>query len=71
MGEGTSEIRADIERTRDEMGDTVQALGYKTDVKSRARDKVTGALVEDQITEGIPTESKGEHAVSADEQASA
>ena len=52
MGEATSEIRADIERTRDEMGDTVQALGYKTDVKSRARDKVTG--VKDRVVGATP-----------------
>jgi ElaB/YqjD/DUF883 family membrane-anchored ribosome-binding protein len=30
------------------MGDTVEAIGYKTDVKSRARDKVSG--VRDRIT---------------------
>jgi gas vesicle protein len=41
MGEDPSRIRAEIEQTRAEMGDTVDALGYKTDVKSRARDKVT------------------------------
>ena len=40
MGEDPNLIRADIERTRAEMGDTVDALGYKTDVKSRTRDKV-------------------------------
>jgi ElaB/YqjD/DUF883 family membrane-anchored ribosome-binding protein len=41
MGEDPNAIRADIERTRDEMGETVDALGYKTDVKSRAKDKVS------------------------------
>jgi gas vesicle protein len=41
MGEDPNVIRADIERTRSEMGDTVDALGYKTDVKSRTRDKIT------------------------------
>jgi ElaB/YqjD/DUF883 family membrane-anchored ribosome-binding protein len=34
------EIRADIDRTRVELGDTVEALGSKTDVKSQAREKV-------------------------------
>ena len=52
MGEGPSEIRADIERTRGEMGETVEALGYKTDVKSRARDKVTG--VKDRVVGATP-----------------
>jgi hypothetical protein len=34
------EIRADIDRTRLELGDTVEALGKKTDVKGQAREKV-------------------------------
>ena len=40
MGEDPNLIRADIERTRAEMGDTVDALGYKADVKSRTKDRV-------------------------------
>ena len=40
MGQDPETIRSDIERTRAEMGDTVDALGYKADVKSRAKDKV-------------------------------
>jgi gas vesicle protein len=41
MGEDPNAIRADIERTREEMGDTVDAIGYKADVKSRAKDRIT------------------------------
>jgi gas vesicle protein len=41
MGEDPNAIRADIERTRSEMGDTVEALGYKADVKSRAKDRIS------------------------------
>jgi len=41
MGEDPNAIRADIERTRAEMGDTVEALGYKADVKSRAKDRIS------------------------------
>jgi gas vesicle protein len=41
MGEDPNAIRAGIERTRAEMGDTVEALGYKADVKSRARDRIS------------------------------
>jgi hypothetical protein len=48
MGEDPSRIRAEIENTRAEMGDTVDALGYKTDVKSRTRDKMTDT--KDRIT---------------------
>jgi hypothetical protein len=35
-----AEARADVERTREELADTVEALAYKADVKARARDKV-------------------------------
>ena len=41
MGQEPEAIRADIERTREEMGDTVDALGYKADVKSRAKDRIS------------------------------
>jgi len=34
-------LRADIDRTRRELGDTVAALAEKTDVKTRAKDKVS------------------------------
>ena len=34
MGEDPDRIRDEIEQTRAEMGETVDALGYKTDVKS-------------------------------------
>jgi ElaB/YqjD/DUF883 family membrane-anchored ribosome-binding protein len=40
MGEDPDRIRAEIERTRAEMGETVDALGYKTDVKARAKDSI-------------------------------
>jgi ElaB/YqjD/DUF883 family membrane-anchored ribosome-binding protein len=43
MGEDPDRIRREIEETRAQMGDTVDALGYKTDVKSRAKDRVVGA----------------------------
>ncbi|MEA2151505.1 MAG: hypothetical protein QOD69_3335 [Solirubrobacteraceae bacterium] len=32
--------RAEVERTREELGNTVEALAYKADVKARAHDKV-------------------------------
>jgi Protein of unknown function (DUF3618) len=40
MGKEPSEIREEIEHTRTDMGDTVEALGYKADVKTRAKDNV-------------------------------
>jgi len=41
MGQDPNAIREDIERTRAEMGETVDALGYKADVKSRAKDRIS------------------------------
>jgi hypothetical protein len=40
MGEDPRAIRNEIEETRERMGDTVEALAYKGDVKSRAKDSV-------------------------------
>ena len=40
MGETPDHIREDIEQTRERMGETVEAIGYKADVKSRVKDKV-------------------------------
>src|SRR3954470_1467931 len=41
MGQDPDAIRQEIEQTRSQMGDTIEAIGYKTDVKSRAKDSVT------------------------------
>jgi ElaB/YqjD/DUF883 family membrane-anchored ribosome-binding protein len=48
MGEDPNAIREEIVRTRAEMGETVDALGYKADVKSRAKDRITGT--KDRLT---------------------
>src|SRR4051812_29496940 len=40
MGKEPSEIREEIEQTRTDMGDTVEALGHKADVKGRAKDNI-------------------------------
>jgi hypothetical protein len=42
MGEASDHIREDIEQTRGRMGETVEAIGYKTDVKSRVKDNISG-----------------------------
>jgi ElaB/YqjD/DUF883 family membrane-anchored ribosome-binding protein len=42
-------LRDDIERTRQDLGDTVAALSEKTDVKTRAKEKV--AEVRTNVTE--------------------
>jgi len=40
MGEDPDRIRREIEQTRAEMGETVDALSYKADVKSRAKESL-------------------------------
>jgi ElaB/YqjD/DUF883 family membrane-anchored ribosome-binding protein len=40
MGQDPDAIRQEIEQTRSQMGETVEAIGYKTDVKARAKDSV-------------------------------
>jgi hypothetical protein len=40
VGETPDDIREEIEETRARMGDTVEAIGYKADVKSRVRESV-------------------------------
>lgn len=40
MGQEPEVIRQEIEATREEMGQTVDAIGYKADVKSRTRESI-------------------------------
>jgi ElaB/YqjD/DUF883 family membrane-anchored ribosome-binding protein len=40
VGEEPDRIRAEIEQTRAEMSETVDALGYKADVKTRAKENL-------------------------------
>jgi ElaB/YqjD/DUF883 family membrane-anchored ribosome-binding protein len=44
MGQDPDAIREDIEQTRAEMSETVEAVGYKADVPSRAKDKVSETM---------------------------
>lgn len=48
---GVEEIQADIEKTRAELGETIEALEAKLDVKTRARNKA--AQVKEQAATGI------------------
>jgi len=52
MGEDPDRIREEIVQTRLEMGETVDALGYRADVKSRAKDRVVG--VQDRVVGATP-----------------
>ena len=50
-----AEIEADIERTRDDLAETIDALASRLDVKTRAKDRLR--LVRDRATDdnGRPT----------------
>ena len=53
MGQDPSQIRQDIEETRGRMGDTVEALGHKTDVTGRAKEAISDRV------EGMRSKVKG------------
>jgi hypothetical protein len=56
MGQDPSQIRQDIEQTRERMGDTVEALGHKTDVTGRAKEAISGKVgsVRDKVSGSTP-----------------
>jgi ElaB/YqjD/DUF883 family membrane-anchored ribosome-binding protein len=63
MGQDPAVIRKEIEQTREHMGETVDALGYKADVPARAKDSVSEKVdslksritgVGSQISDGTP-----------------
>jgi len=57
MGQDPDAIRREIEETRERMGETVGAIGYKADVPTRAKEKVGGAVtsVKESITGATPS----------------
>ena len=57
MGEDPGQIRQQIEETRTQMGDTVDALAYKADVKERAKDSL--ADKKDRAVESITQTKEG------------
>jgi ElaB/YqjD/DUF883 family membrane-anchored ribosome-binding protein len=63
MGQDPAAIRKEIEETREHMGETVDALGYKADVPARAKESISdkvGALrskvtgVGSQVSDAAP-----------------
>jgi ElaB/YqjD/DUF883 family membrane-anchored ribosome-binding protein len=52
MGQEPEAIREDIEDTRGRMGEAVEALAYKADVKSRAKDRV--GTMKDKVVGATP-----------------
>jgi hypothetical protein len=62
MGQDPDAIRQDIEQTRTEMSETVEAIGYKADVPSRAKEKVS-ETVDTLKTKVSDTATKAREAV--------
>jgi len=56
MGQDANDIREEIDETRERMGDTVDAISYKADVRSRIRDSITGTVggLRDRAAEMMP-----------------
>jgi ElaB/YqjD/DUF883 family membrane-anchored ribosome-binding protein len=44
MGQDPDTIRHEVEHTREQMGETIDALGYKADVKGRAKERVSDTV---------------------------
>jgi hypothetical protein len=70
MGQDPGTIRREIEQTREQMGETVEALGYKADVKTRAKENVqekVGSVKEkivgvtDRVSDATPDSGEMKH----------
>ena len=71
MGQDPDAIRHEIEQTRERMGDTVEAIGYKADVPTRAKEKVSDRVqsvkssivgASDTVNERTPSTGDVKHA---------
>jgi ElaB/YqjD/DUF883 family membrane-anchored ribosome-binding protein len=62
MGQDPDAIREEIEQTRTEMSETVEAIGYKADVPSRAKDAV-GEKVDNVRSKVSGTATRAKEAV--------
>ncbi len=67
MGEDPDTIRGEIADTRERMGEPIDALGYKADVKSRAKDNVSGKVDTIKGRLGFASNKASEIAPNADE----
>jgi hypothetical protein len=63
MGQDPDAIREEVEQTRERMGDTVDALAYKADVKTRAKESVTGKMenLKEKVTGATPSTGEVKH----------
>ena len=52
MGQDPDAIRHEVEHTREQMGETIDALGHKADVKGRTKERI-GDTVDRREGDGI------------------
>jgi len=60
MGQEPDAIRREVAATRERMGETIDALGYKADVKARAKENVSGKVDTMKEKLGMATDKVGE-----------
>jgi uncharacterized protein DUF3618 len=63
MGQEPDAIRTEVEQTRERMNETVDALAYKADVKTRAKESVTGKMddLKAKVSGATPSTGEVEH----------
>jgi ElaB/YqjD/DUF883 family membrane-anchored ribosome-binding protein len=70
MGQDPDAIRHEVAQTRERMGETIEALGYKADVKARAKENVAGkvegmkerlGVATDKVSEATPDPEQVKH----------
>src|SRR6478672_3859544 len=57
MGQDPDAIRHEVEQTREQMGETIDALGYKADVKGRAKERIDDAASGARRAAGVAQEN--------------
>jgi gas vesicle protein len=60
MGEDPDAIRREVEQTRERMGETIDALGHKADVKTRTKENISGKVDTMKEKVGIATDKVGD-----------
>jgi ElaB/YqjD/DUF883 family membrane-anchored ribosome-binding protein len=60
MGQDPDAIRSEVEQTRERMGETIDALGHKADVKGRAKESIGGKVDGTKERLGMATHKAGE-----------
>jgi ElaB/YqjD/DUF883 family membrane-anchored ribosome-binding protein len=60
MGQDTDAIRDEVEQTRERMGETIDALGHKADVKTRTKENIGGKVDTVKQRLGIATGKVGD-----------